>query len=197
MKKVILLLVMLVVLGFPNVAQATSCETPPPQAISVCDIDTGRWITPSAILAQAPAPKPEADKTDSNILKDVGDKLSEHGEHLAETEESSEAGDLISDATKVYGDWKTGGWMAGLLALVSLLMGLLRFGPVNDFFRSNQIMWLKPILAAVFGGIGGGFAATVEGAGVGPAIVAGLLAGLGAVGLYEVAKRRKSENRTK
>lgn len=87
--------------------------------------------------------------------------------------------------------------MAGLLALVSLLMGALKLRPLNDFFKSQHIMWLKPVLSAVFGGVGAGVAAFVNGSSIVAATVAGLVAGLGAVGLYEVAKRAKWQNRVK
>lgn len=133
----------------------------------------------------------------SKLLDSAKEHLETKADAMAESEETAELPGLISDATKIYSDWKAGGWMAGLLALVSLMMNLLRFGPINEFFRVKQIMWLKPILAAVFGAVAAGVGAGISGVGVGPSLIAGVLAGLGAVGLYEVTKRRKVENRAK
>ena len=161
---------------------AAAAEAPKPDA------------APAAEAANDDKEQPSAGK---KLVDSVGEKLTEKGEAMTAEEEATAPTDLLTDATKVYSDWKTGGWMAGLLALVSLLMNLLRFGPINDFFRSKQIMWLKPILAAVFGAVGGGLTAGIAGAGVGPALISGVMAGLGAIGLYEVTKRRKAENRAK
>lgn len=152
--------------------------------------------SPAPETADSPAANEDQEQPAANGPLDVAkDHLDAQGEKMASEEEPAELPDLVAEATKVYSDWKTGGWMAGLLALVSLFMSLLRFKPVNQFFRDKQIMWLKPILAAAFGGALAGMSAGFSGAGVGPSIIAGLLAGLGAVGLYEVTKRRKAENR--
>lgn len=148
-------------------------------------------------LAQAPTSAAEEPSVGSVVL----DTAKEHLEKMAEKEVAEESEtllpDLMQDGAKVYSDWKGIGWMAGLLALVVLLMNLLRFGPINEFFKIKKIMWLKPLLAAAFGGIAAGLTTAMTGAGVGPSIAAGIMAGLGAVGLYETAKRRKAENRVK
>ena len=156
---------------------------------------------PAPAAAAAEAPKADAAATEESAGGKLLDSAKKHlegkAEEMATDEEAAELPGLIGDATAIYSEWKTGGWMAGLLALVTLLMNLLRFGPINEFFRVKQLMWLKPILAAAFGAVAAGIGAGVAGAAVGPSLIAGVLAGLGAVGLYEVTKRRKAENRAK
>lgn len=154
---------------------------------------------PAAESIEAPlASTASAGKDPVAKLVDSAKKnLENQAEEAAIGEIPTEATDVVADAVKVYGDWKTSGWMAGLLALISLFMNLLRFGPVDDFFRSKQLIWLKPVLAAALGAATAGLGAGMSGAGVGPSLMAGVMAGLGSVGLYEVAKRRKVENRAK
>lgn len=144
-------------------------------------------MLPQYAVAQADSQNSVADGAKSYLEK--------QGEKMASEETPTEAPDLIDDATKVYSDWKTSGWMAGLLALVSMFMAVLKLKPINQYFQSKKIMWLKPILAGVFGAVAAGLAALIAGQGVWPALTSGVVAGLGAVGLYESAKRSKAENR--
>lgn len=170
----------------------------------------GMLLVPSLVQSQPPPPPPAPAsaesklevKTDEDgnrwtVVDGVKKHLEETAEGQAAEETESTLPDLFQDGAKVYSDWKALGWMGGLLALVTFLMQLLNFGPIKELFKAKKITWLKPILAAVFGGVGAGVSTAMTGAGVGPSIVAGLVAGLAAVGLYEAFKRRKAENRTK
>lgn len=155
-----------------------------------------QFPTPIIVVSQAEEEQ-AAEVQQPTSLQQAADVLNQGGEEMAATETPTDLPSLVEGVKDVYSDWKTGGWMAGLLALVSLLMGALRFPPLNSYFEAKKIMWLKPILAAVLGAAGAALAAAQTGASIGPALVSGLLAGLSAVGLYELWKRRKAENRTK
>jgi len=154
---------------------------------------TGAAEVPGASPA-APAAKPEPG-VGATLLEGAKKHLEEKAAADEATEGEATVPELLGDGAKVYSDWKTAGWMGGLLALVSLLMNLLRFGPINEFFKVKKLMWLKPLLAGLFGGAAAGLTSAMSGMAVGASISAGLMAGLGAVGLYESVKRRKAENR--
>lgn len=199
MKSLKITLMAMALVLMPSLAQTMPCESIPQATVEghvqfACDSATGEWVTAigsvfnSGRTMYAQAPK-------------LLDTAKEHLEKVAE-KNAAEDGEvpltgLLQDGAKIYSDWKALGWMGGLMALVSLLMNLLRFGPLHEFFRVNKLMWLKPLLAALFGGVAAGLSTAMTGAGVMPSMMAGLLAGLGAIGLYETTKRRKSENRVK
>lgn len=97
--------------------------------------------------------------------------------------------DLVQGAEKTYDDWTKLGWLAGLMALVKLLVNLLKFAPIAKWFDDQQKGWLKPYIAAGLGALLGGLGTFATGVGLAKSIVAGLLAGLGAVGLHETTSK--------
>ncbi len=103
--------------------------------------------------------------------------------------------DLFTQLAKAIDDWRNLGAIAGLIALINLLITLLRFGPIDEWFTVNRWKWTKPYIAAALGAFLGGLSAYQTGASVPNSIVAGILAGMAAVGWHETATKRHSENR--
>lgn len=151
----------------------------------VCNPATNEWVNrsvlkPSSIGEIAQATPPPATATPASAAP-------------AEREKSPPGvGELVSDAGKVIDDWKNIGWLAGVIALINLLLNLIRFTPIETWLISLDYKWLKPLIATVLGAALGGFSTFSTGAGVFNSIVAGAIAGLGSVGFHElVDKTRK------
>lgn len=92
---------------------------------------------------------------------------------------------LVGDATKVYDDWQKLGWLAGLLALVNLLVSLMKFGPIGKWMEDNNKQFLRPYIALGLGAALGLLTALVAHVPIAQALGAGVLGGLAAVGLHE------------
>jgi len=149
------------------------------------------------------APVVEAGSAETTILpKTASDTLS--GEIVSERAADAATGppamsepdvnELATLLLKVISDWRGIGWVAGVIALINLLMNVLRFKPLKTWFEARGIVWLKPLIAVVLGGLMGGFSTFATGAGVVGSIIAGVVAALGSVGFHElVTKLRERE----
>lgn len=104
------------------------------------------------------------------------------------------AEDLALGVLDVINQWSTVGWLAGILALINLLLAATRFPPVDQFLTDSNLKWLKPLIAVILGGALGGFSVALATppderstpAAVIAAIVAGISAGLGSVGFHQL-----------
>lgn len=105
--------------------------------------------------------------------------------------------ELITSIVRVVSDWRTTGWLAGLIALINLLINLLRLPVLARWLERQNLKWIKPAVAAVLGGLLTAFLAYQDGRGVGGAAVGGLLVGLSATGVHELfsAPRRAARRR--
>jgi hypothetical protein len=97
----------------------------------------------------------------------------------------------MGDAVKVIDDWRSVGWLAGLIALINLLINVLRYPVINSWLSSLEVKWVKPLCAVLLGGALGGCSTLATGASVPNSIVAGVLAGLGSVGFHEFIDQLK------
>lgn len=96
---------------------------------------------------------------------------------------------LLKDAEKVQQDWTALGMLAGLIALVNLLVNLTKFGLIKKWFDDNNLQWLRSVLALVLGGALGGLGAASLGGNAGKIVfgaLAGVVGGLSAVGNHQV-----------
>lgn len=141
--------------------------------------------TPSegpSTAANTPENAPEAKpKVDAPTTTEVKDAITD--------EAPSQPSDLLVAVQKTVNDWKTLGWLAGIIALLQLLMKILKFGPVDEWFRVNKKKWLKPYIAAGIGALLGGFSTYTTGAGVLNSVVAGLMVGITSVGWNELVNK--------
>lgn len=111
---------------------------------------------------------------------------------------SPDVGELLSDAGKVIDDWGNVGWLAGVIALINLLLNLLRFTPINALLADLDYKWTKPLTATLLGAALGGFSTFSTGASALQSIIAGAMAGLGSVGFHElIDKTRKRTTKIK
>jgi hypothetical protein len=94
-------------------------------------------------------------------------------------------GELVGQVGRVISDWRTLGAVAGLIALINLLINLLRLPLVHAYLSERKKRWIKPYLSAGLGALLTGLAAYQVDADLLPAIIAGLIFGLGAVGMHE------------
>lgn len=196
----------------PNLAPAAAvdsgCEIPPPAvsaaelATLVCDSSTGKWVhrsmlEPSSIgaLAQSePASTPAA--TGKSVAEAPG-ASSAADAALAEDEAPPNVGELISGAGKVIDDWGNLGWLAGVIALINMLLLTLRLRPIDIWMTGLDYKWIKPLVATLLGAAMGGFSTFQTGAGVLNSIVAGALAGLTSVGFHQlIDQTRKRTTKT-
>jgi hypothetical protein len=94
--------------------------------------------------------------------------------------------DIFRDIGKIINDWRKIGWIAGLIALINLLINLLRFKPINEFLEEKDLKWLKPLAACVLGGALGGLTTYQTGVPWLNSVAAGVLTALGSVGFHEL-----------
>lgn len=106
-----------------------------------------------------------------------------------------DAVELITEVGKVINDWRNVGWLAGVIALINLLLSLLRFRPIDMALDRLDWKWLKPLIATLLGAALGGFSTFSTGAGALNSIVAGMLAGLGSVGFHELVDNLRRQSR--
>jgi hypothetical protein len=156
----------------PATPPVAAAEAPKPDAPAATD------AAPGAPVAPATTESGEAAPVDSGATTGEGDSA-------ASTEPEATAGDLLAGVAKTVNDWKTLGWLAGLIALLNLLMGLLRFKPIDVWMKQREIKWVKPWIAMGLGAVVMGLSTYQTDANVLNSIVAGLLAGLGSTGAHE------------
>lgn len=96
---------------------------------------------------------------------------------------------------RVVSDWRTVGTLAGLIALINLLINLLRIPAIDRWLAARQKKWLKPLASAMLGAILTALSTLATGADLGASLVAGLLFGLSAVGFHEIVDKRHPEAR--
>ena len=106
-------------------------------------------------------------------------------------------GELVSGVGTVVDDWKNLGWLAGVMALINLLLNVLRLKPLNDWLAEKDWKWVKPLVAVLLGSALGGFSTFQTGASVLNSILAGFMAGLGSVGFHELMDKLKKQTTAK
>jgi hypothetical protein len=105
------------------------------------------------------------------------------------------AQDLVKDAEQMINNWKLLGSLAGLIALVQLLMKALKFGPLDNWFETSKVKWIKPYIATILGALLGGLTTYATNANLLNSITSGIIIGMGSVGWNEILKRFSAENR--
>lgn len=91
---------------------------------------------------------------------------------------------LLQTAMGVISDWQTAGALAGLLALVQLLMKLSKLSIFDAWLGTKK--WLRPLVAAILGGVTAFLTALSLGKPALAALVAGIGAGLASSGFHEL-----------
>ena len=171
----------LMAMAFAVVAFAQPAA-PPPQpaavtaAVTVAPVPAP--VVPKAVIPPAPAAEPKvATSTPDAPVADPG----------TGTPEPEPTADQVQEQIKkVLNDWKTLGWMWGLVALCGLLTLLLRIGPVNHFMEAKGLKKFKPWIAGVLGALAGFLSTFATGAGWPQSALLGLMAGLAAVGGHQM-----------
>lgn len=102
------------------------------------------------------------------------------------SEEPTTPDQLLIQAKKILSDWRALGWVYGVIALIGFLILCLRLPVIDTFLENRKLKHLKPWLAAGLGLLSGYFSTWATGAGFAPSLMAGLLAGLSAVGTHQL-----------
>jgi len=101
---------------------------------------------------------------------------------------------LLDMVGKVVSDWRVIGWMAGVIALIALLVAALRFKPLNNLLEKHDLKWIKVYISAGLGALSGFFSAFRTGAGWVQSILIGLMAGWAVIGAHQtVTKANKKK----
>lgn len=92
--------------------------------------------------------------------------------------------EFLEQAFEVIKTWKEAGAIAGLIAAVALLTQLSKLPKIAKFIPTI----IRPWVAIGLGVIGGILTSVATGTGLMQAVLSGVLAGLGATGLFEAIK---------
>jgi len=156
-----------------------------PLVLSIC------LLLPTTVEGQpTPTPTPTTEGAPALLAAEPAAET----EAKAETE-PVDAVELVTSVGKVIDDWKNVGWLAGVIALINLLLNLLRFKPIDMALERLDWKWLKPLIATVLGATLGGVSVFSTGAGILNSVVAGMLAGLGSVGFHELVDNLRKQTR--
>lgn len=154
----------------------TTTEQPPDDATAAPD-------------AGEPAATPDA-----GLLQPDGESDAvEEGDGGEEPEPT--VGDIVSGGGEVYDIWKTQGWIAGLTALIYLLIQLTKIGFIKKWLGVRK--WLRPLIALVLGLAGSVFAAMQGGVVWWSALLGGIGAALGSSGFNELMNAVTPSGRAK
>src|SRR3990167_434278 len=94
--------------------------------------------------------------------------------------------DVGNAAAQLVDGWGAAGIVAALMLLGRLLLLTLRWQRIDSMLDDLDAKRFKPHAAVVLGALLGGLSAYATGATIGLSVGAGILAGLAAVGTYEV-----------
>lgn len=103
--------------------------------------------------------------------------------------------DLFASGKGIVDNWNTVGVLGSVIAIVNLLVRATKWGPIGRLVKKHELTWLRPLLAATLGGLGGAAGAIGNNGSVLQSVLVGVMAGLGSVGahqLYDQIKNRKS-----
>jgi len=93
----------------------------------------------------------------------------------------------------IISEWKTVGYLGGLLALVAFLIMLMKLKFISNYLEAHDLKWVKSLVAAVLGGLATMFTAVLAGADWWPAgiiaFLSGAAAGFGAVGAHQAVTK--------
>ena len=181
MKQLLLALVLALLVTPTALAQTTEIGASP-DAVPIALAQASPGVVAAATLAHATETDAAVASEETSTTETIDDEL-------------PDAGELLQGVGKVADDWKALGWLAGMIALVNLLLNFLRLRILDDYLTYKKWKWLKPLGACLLGAALGGLSVFQTGASVPNSILAGVLAGMGSVGFHELMDklRKRSE----
>lgn len=133
---------------------------------------------PDAGTAEPDADSAETGTANSDATNEASDGADDAGE-----EEEPTVGDIAKQAGEVYNIWKSQGWIAGLAALIYLLVQVTKLGFIKTWLGVRK--WIRPLIAFVLGLAGAVFANLAGGVVWWNALLGGIAAGLASPGFNE------------
>jgi len=97
-------------------------------------------------------------------------------------------GEAALEVIDVASNYKAVGGLALAAALITLMVRLSKLGVIGRLLKAHRWGWLRPLLSCVLGGGTVSLAALQAGQPMGPALIAGVLAGLTGVGGHELLR---------
>lgn len=169
----------------------TEVETPTETTATPTPTTTEQPLNDATVAPDAGEPTVTPD---SGLLQSDGETdMAEEGDGGEEPEPT--VGDIASGAGEVYNIWKTQGWIAGLTALIYLLVQITKLGIIKKWLGVRK--WLRPLIALVLGLAGATFAAMSGGVVWWNALLGGIGAALGSSGFNELLNTVTAEGRAK
>jgi hypothetical protein len=94
--------------------------------------------------------------------------------------------DLFDGGTSVYRDWKDLGQLAGIIALMKLLIDVTKIKVIDSWLWDHQWRWVRPTMALLLGGLTSIAIAIPTRANLIVAFIHGALAGASTIGVHEL-----------
>ncbi len=94
-------------------------------------------------------------------------------------------GELLNDISELGATWKAVGLLASLIALVTLLVKITKFGFVGLYIKKKRLEWVRPLLGMCLAGLAAASGAQLLGIESPWWWLGGVIAGLSAPGAHE------------
>lgn len=107
------------------------------------------------------------------------------------------ADDMVASVVKVAADWKAGGALAGVAALLALLLQISKMDLFRKLLDDKGRDWMRPLGLTLLATAGGLVSALQAGAPLGAAALAGAMAGLSGIGGRELLKHLSPAERSR
>lgn len=105
--------------------------------------------------------------------------------------------DLVKSVVKIASDWKAGGALAGVAAVLALLLQVSKMNLFRKLLDDKGREWMRPVGLTLLSAAGGVVTALQAGAPKGAAALAGAMAGLSGVGARELFKHLSADERSR
>jgi len=154
------------------------------EATAVTDAAPAAPVAESTADAAVAVDVPPPEGTTNTSTGDAGATQVGDAEGDGGTEPEPTVGDIVKGAGDTFDIWKTQGWIAGLTALIYLLIQITKLGFIKTLLGVRK--WLRPLIALVLGLAGSVFAAMNGGVVWWSALLGGIGAALGSSGFNEL-----------
>jgi hypothetical protein len=183
----------------------TSALAQPSGAGVISDLHANEDASAETDAEEGPAVEEEAAEEEpaseeEEVANEEAEEEAADDEEAAEDEASEEEpeptiGEIAEQGKEAIDIWKTQGWVAGLAAIIFLLVQITKVGFIKGLLGVRK--WLRPLIAVVLGCIGAVLASIAGGVVWYNAVGGALVAALSAPGFSELLHAATSKGRAK